>query len=183
MENMDKKYAPMEKAEWTEKVENLVKIIEKFLNDNGYKKDSVFLDDNALFQIISKVNQRKQYFVFFHQLDISDFKEVALNCFWFLKLKPISLQKDLLSVEQRFELSAINEKFVVYYLIKEFRALSDTLEKPQEEIDAFFDEEYIYELVYSFMYRDISKEALILLVETMSKALGFNPYVKGGVET
>ena len=35
---------------------------------------------------------------------------------------------------------------------------------------------YINELVYSFTYRDISKEALILLVESIAIFLGLDPY-------
>lgn len=45
-----------------------------------------------------------------------------------------------------------------------------------ENVDVFFDELYIKELEYSFTYRDISKEAMILLVETIAKGVGIQPY-------
>ena len=35
---------------------------------------------------------------------------------------------------------------------------------------------YLQEAIYSFEYRDISKEALILLVESIAVFLGLNPY-------
>lgn len=42
--------------------------------------------------------------------------------------------------------------------------------------------QYIRELVYSFKYRDISKEALILLVESIAVFLGLNPYANTTLE-
>ena len=37
---------------------------------------------------------------------------------------------------------------------------------------------YIDELVYSLTYRDVSKESLIMLVESMAVFLGLDPYAK-----
>lgn len=176
MPNGQLHYEELSRQEWEKEIQYILKIIEAFVQTNNIDKSNVSVNENVLFQIISKVHQRKQYFVFFHKLDMSDFKELALNCFWIIKLKPLSLRQESLTMEDRLELNSINEKFAVFYLMKKFRALAHDCEMSQERVDNFFDEKYIYELFYSFIYRDISKEAMILLVETIAKALGFEPY-------
>lgn len=170
-------YQGLSMPEWEKQINVLLELVNAFIQTNGIDKSSIIINENVLFQIISKVHQRKEYFIFFHKLDMSDFKEMALNCFWIIKLKPISVQQETIVIEKRLDLSFINEKFAIFYLIKKFRSLIDDNEMSQEKLDLFFNEKYVYELLYSFEYRDISKEALILLVETIAKALGFDPYM------
>lgn len=173
-----KQYMPLSDEKWKKQIETLNKIITAFVIDNGYNIEDIIIDESALFQIITKVDQRKQYFLFFHHLDVSDFKELALNCFWIIKLKPIVSKQPIEDDEKQMAFSSINEKFVVYYIIKEFRALLDVNRLPQIALDKMFNDEYIYELIYSFTYRDISKEAMILLMETIALSVGLNPYLK-----
>lgn len=150
-------------------------LITRFIVNNGYSIDDICIDEQAICAIINKVNQRKQYFIYFHALDMSDLKEVALYCFWYIKLHPISINYSKVSDTKIDMLNTINEKFAVFFLISELRALlksKQLSEKPLEYLSA----DYIKELVYTFTYRDISKEALIMLVETMAILMGLNPY-------
>lgn len=77
--------------------------------------------------------------------------------------------------DQMLAFESINPKFAAFLIIKELKALAKDQEQ-RNRIDAFFSHSYVYELIYSLTYRDISKEALILLVETMALAVGFKPY-------
>jgi len=149
-------------------------IAQAFIESNNYDPQKIHIDESAVFQIISKVDQRKDYFTFFHQLNISDFKELALNCFWIIKLRPLWYDDSDSDEQQKLNFESLNDKFALYMLIKKFRSLAN--DEQQEKIDHLFSHQYMYELIYSFTYRDISKEAMILLVETMALALGFQPY-------
>lgn len=157
-----------------EEIDRFDQIAQAFIQSNGYDPQKIHVDESAVFQIISKVDQRKDYFKFFHHLDISDFKELALNCFWIIKLRPLWYDDSDSEESQKLNFESLNDKLALYMLIKKFRALAD--DKQQEKIDCLFSSQYVYELLYSFTYRDISKEAMILLVETMAIALGFKPY-------
>ena len=157
-------------------IDRFTRIAQAFIQSNDYDPKKIHIDESAVFQIISKVDQRKSYFKFFHQLNISDFKELALNCFWIIKLRPLWYDDSDSEEPQKLNFESLNDKFALYMLIKKFRALANTNEELQNNINNLFSNQYMYELIYSFTYRDISKEAMILLVETMAIAIGFQPY-------
>lgn len=171
----DKKYYQhMKEDKIRKEIDRFEQIARAFIQSNGYNHKKIHIDESAVFQIISKVDQRKEYFKFFHHLDISDFKELALNCFWIIKLRPLRYDDSDSEEPQKLNFESLNDKLALYMLIKKLRALAN--DEQQEKIDCLFSSQYVYELLYSFTYRDISKEAMILLVETMAIAVGFQPY-------
>lgn len=168
-------YEYLSKSQWDKEISHFDVLISNFVEESGYSLDDFAVFETIIFQIITKVDQRKKYFVFFHHLDISDFKELALYCFWIIKLKPLFLVKPDATEDDKLAFDSINEKLALYKIINKFKSLAQN-DLQRKKIDDFFSKEYMYELVYSFTYRDISKEAMILLVETMAIALGFDPY-------
>lgn len=157
-------------------VERVCKWAKEFVAQNGYDFASLSISETAVYQMITKVDQRKQYFNYFHHLNISDLKEIALYAFWIVKLMPLQFKEgDAPNHDQMLAFESINPKFAAFLIIKELKALAKDQEQ-RNRIDAFFSHSYVYELIYSLTYRDISKEALILLVETMALAVGFKPY-------
>lgn len=172
----EKHYKPLDEKCWHSEISNFKCLVANFMESNGYSKDSVSIFETEVFQIITKVHQRKKYFEYFHHLNISDFKELALYCFWIIKIKPLHYDDNNATDQEKIVFKSINEKFALFYIIKTFRSLAGNDSNKQKRINAFFTEQYMYELIYSFTYRDISKEALILLVETMALALDFRAY-------
>lgn len=142
-----------------------------FLSSNQYIRENYHIDEEVLFVIGVKVEQRKEYYKIFHKSKLTVFQEIALICFWILKFHPITII-DFSPDDNNDEL--INEKFTLYFIVSFFRKLvpNDT-----NKISNVFFEEYMKELIYSFRYRDISKEAMVLLVETIAIALEINPYI------
>ena len=84
----------------------------------------------------------------------SEYKETALYCCWILKLRPFWIDESSRSSER------INEKFALHLYVS-------LLKKYNED----FSEEdgrnrlHIRELLYSFRFRDITKESMILMLE------------------
>lgn len=170
------KYVPISDEEKKKNIQALNALIGFFLKENDYVVDNLSVNVLALSRIVDKVHQRKQYFSYFHDLDMSELKQIALTAFWIIKLYPIDTVSNL-SKERQNDLKSINEKFALFYIIVYLKILyKDEHNDNAERIDKFFDDLYIRELEYSFTYRDISKEAMILLVETIAKGVGIQPY-------
>lgn len=177
-----KNYEEITDTERQEQLDTLLDFINDFITDNNYDIKCIYGNESTIYQVLNKVHQRKQYFKIFHNIDMSDLKELALNCFWIVKLKPICIDKNL-GENVKIELRSINEKFAIYYIIKVMRTLInkffDSVEEQKEaqnKLSEFFDELYIYELTYCLFYRDVSKEAFIMLIETIAKGIGIQPY-------
>ena len=170
-------------------VNSLYELAEKFFTNNFDSIDDVKklfgVNKNILYEVLNKVEQRKEYFQIFHSINISEFKQLALIVFWVIKLKPIFLRYNDEVIENDFVIDnpqndyvSINEAFGIYIIINGLRSLlnNSNNSSSDELINNFFTKEYINELRYAFYYRYISKEAMILLVETIAKAVGYEPY-------
>ena len=151
------------------------KLIEEFILSNNYDSSLISINDSALLSIIVKVDQRQKYFKFFHKLDMSEYKEAALNSFWYIKLCPLSIHIKNGEKETTSKYDSINEKLALYIILTTLRAMLKTSKISTEKLDKI-PQKYIEELIYTLTYRDISKEALIILVESIAIFLGLDPY-------
>lgn len=171
------RYQPLRENELQILWEKHKEIIESFVSNNQYDSNNIYINENIVMAIIAKVDQRRRYFKYFHGLDMSEYKEVALICFWYIKLQPICIvSKDVVAKDLRVY-DSINEKLAVYYLLATLRCMLNEKQLSTDLLDAL-PKKYINEMVYSFTYRDISKEALILLIESIAIFLGLDPYAK-----
>lgn len=156
-----------------------VSIIDTFLANNKVDNKLVHVDEDIVLSIIAKVDQRRKYFEYFHQLEMSEYKEMALICFWYIKLHPVSITQNVDS-HNSLAYSSINEKLAVNYMFSTYRSMLKTYGLSTKRLDSI-SKKYVRELIYSFTYRDISKEAMILLVESMAVMLGLDPYANVGI--
>lgn len=150
-------------------------IIESFIGYNKFEPKHIYINESKVLAIIAKVDQRKKYYEYFHGLEMSEFKEVGLICFWYIKLKPICISSKERSVKDDGELDAINEKLALYFIISTFRNILRRNNISTKVIDGL-PKAYLREILYSFEYRDISKETMVLLIESIAVFLGLNPY-------
>jgi hypothetical protein len=165
-------YREIDEAAALKEINRINGLFHLFLVSNGFN-DLVFkYSTSDLLLIIRKVDQRKHYFKEFHNIDMSELKEISLLCFWLTKFKPYRIENDSDSLHD-----SINEKFCVYLIIYTIRNILRLNNLDESPIN-YFSEEYIYEITYSLKFRDISKEALILLVETIALMCGIKPYQK-----
>lgn len=171
------RYTPLTEGEYKDLWQKHTDIIERFIKNNRYDPNDLYVNEKTVLSVIAKVDQRKKYFQYFHGLDMSEFKEVSLICFWYIKLKPICISNDSDSKRQSVGFEAINEKLALYYLLSTYRSMLNKQNLSTKVLDNL-PGEYIKEILYSFEYRDISKEALILLVESIAVFLGLDPYQK-----
>lgn len=160
---------PYEKLSLEELNDNANKIqnlFNAFLESNIGTTD-ILIDVNMqnLHEAIERTNKRKYYYAVFHRLKISEIKQLAILCFWFIKLKPFTV------LEEESELRTdVNEVFCLFCLLSMIKALVEeqggNYTKPNKNC--------IKDMVYAFKYQDITKEAMIIYFEAIASATGVN---------
>ena len=118
-----------------------------------------------LYRIAERIDQRKDYYLYFHSdeedsMYMSQAKEVSLFCYWFIKYKPLSYKS--FSDECHFfhdKGYTLNELYGAYVLMSFILGLN-------KDNCKYFNSSTINNLTYSLSNREISKESLILYVES-----------------
>ncbi|MDR1149408.1 MAG: hypothetical protein LBK66_12340 [Spirochaetaceae bacterium] len=118
-------------------------------------------------EIYRRIDQRADYYLYFHSnpespMRMSQTKEVALMVFWILKYKPLSLPAHKANELFIHKNCTINEYFAIYCIISYAKKISS-----RSDIISYFCQKNIDVIVYSFMHRDISKEAMICYVDSL----------------
>lgn len=140
--------------------------ITAYYHDNNNKRFSVSYTVNtlALREIVERVYQRKDYFCRYHSgMLMSEFKEIGLNMFWISKFKPFCISGDGYEEELAFN---INDDFALFFMLT---ALENLAKKMKLEYSSERLSGKLYnEILYSLCFRDLSKEALGIIVELVA---------------
>ena len=115
---------------------------------------NILISPSVMIEICERIEKRRVYFHVFYDCKMGELNEGSLMCFWILKLAPFT--------HHSIPANELNAKIALYlfYNILLYQAkknnkkinLSDSLSK---------------DLYYSFRFRDISKEAIMALSESM----------------
>lgn len=153
---MSEEYKRMTEQEYMAEVRNLDKLLQDFCAGSElWSYESVKTNKETLKDIIVRVHKRKHYFKVFHNKMItSEYKETALYCYWFLKLRPLWVDSDNKGAER------INEKFALHLYVSLLKKYNEDFSE-KDGINKL----HIKELLYSFRFRDITKESMILMLE------------------
>ena len=153
---MSEKYKWMTEQEFLDEVHNLDKLLHDFCEGSDlYPYESVKTNINTLRDIIVRVHKRKHYFKVFHnEMITSEYKETALYCYWFLKLRPLWIDPANKSSDR------MNEKFALHLYISLLKKYNEGFSESNG-----INRLHIRELLYSFRFRDITKDSMILMLE------------------
>jgi hypothetical protein len=151
------KYVPLTFPEKYAKIKGLLRLLEAYAKEYGINGHDIKYNKDSLFEIIDRVDKRKVYFrVFYEKIKegMSERNEAALYCFWILKFAPFfdATDPNLL----------INVGFAAYLLIKSIKF--DCMKRGTHKN---IPDKYIDDLKYAFRFRDISKESIMAIAETM----------------
>ena len=160
-------YQPPPPEETMNFLKNLDRYLALFLKESGILTEDVFVNRNLLIEVFNRVDQRSQYYRFFHsppngdETIMSQIKEVALTCFWIIKYKPFYQTQLAAEKYYRENTCTINEMLALYML--QSLMIQRASEGEKEKLKSnFFTKENNYVIIHNFMHRDISKEAFIL---------------------
>ena len=145
--------------------------MEKFVTKcaDKIKMESSEIETNymILLNVFIRIDERADYYQYFHSkneiMHMSTEKEVALAAYWIVKYKPFRLKS--ISKEEDFY---YNYKCTINEVIAAMLIISYLCEKIPKLKD-YYTENKINTLVYDLLNRDISKEALIMYVESYIK--------------
>jgi len=111
------------------------------------------VNSKSIAQIIDKVEKRRIYFHIFHNgMKMGELNEFALYCFWILKLCPFKHS----SVDN----GELNAKISLRLFIDVIYSVASRQNKK-----ANLESKIIQSIYYSFRFRDLSKEAIMLMAE------------------
>jgi hypothetical protein len=109
---------------------------------------------NVLYEIAERIEKRRVYFHIFYSVNMNELNEASLLCFWILKLHPFfssNVQSDIL-----------NAKIAVYLI---FTAASYSANAGGKHLNTA--DRLVENLYYSFRFRDLSKEAIMAIAESI----------------
>jgi hypothetical protein len=120
----------------------------------GVDTTEVIKSDDVLIEIIERVEKRRIYFhVFYNGCEMGELNEGALLCFWIVKLHPF--------YHPKINSNTLNAKIAICLYTNAIYYHSD-----KTKVEKRIPEQFINDLYYSLLYRDISKESLMILAES-----------------
>lgn len=160
--NESSTYEPMTDTELLSLLALLEEQFRRFVAYSGYPDDLKYsISRRDLVDAVMRVDKREAYFYYFHnKMEINERKKMALYVYWILKFKPFKVT-DNRYVDKKRE-SCVNEAFAVYMICSilfDADKLSDTSSKK---------ETFYKKLMYAFRFRNISIDAMLLLVESIN---------------
>jgi len=128
-------------------------------NETDIPRDRLFMSSDCMTNIIDLVERRRVYFHVFHGLEMSEWNEAALYCFWIAKLQPFA---DVPAPNSKARQSNdVNASIAVRLLCRVANKLRSKKGKARiENLN-------ISNLIHSFRFRDISKESVMALLEVL----------------
>ena len=158
------KYSPLELSEIAAEVHELEIVWGNFIKTYEKTPHSEFvLNKDDLLEVVERVDKRKDYYYYFHEIgdgNMSEYKEVALKSYWIIKLRPFQMVNPSSDLYEY-----VNERFALYLIFsilhRELQNTGRTLRLPSGR--------YLNDLLYSMKYHDISKEAMIDIVDSFAE--------------
>jgi len=138
-----------------EKIEEKAKLLLKWIweKDLETPREKLLQSDDSIRRIIDLVERRRVYFHVFHSINMSEWNEAALYCFWIAKLHPY-----LSKGKQITETNAIIAVRLLYNTVNRFR-------KKNGKSSVGYP--CMPNLIHAFIYRDISKESVMAIFEML----------------
>jgi hypothetical protein len=133
----------------------LCQYLQKFYARYGLKH--IPNDGAVLLDALERIEKRRVYFHVFHGFTMGESNEGALMCFWIIKLHPFH--------HPNVSSSILNACIAVYVLAS---VVNHVAKKQGKRVN--FSQKMADGIYYAFRYRDISKEAIMLLAESLVEA-------------
>jgi len=151
------KFGRLSKEIMAEKIAKLKEWI--WENESEIPRGRLSVSESCILDIIDLVERRRVYFHVFHGIDMSEWNEAALYCFWIVKLQPfIDIPPANTKGKQINEVNAIIAVRLLCRIVNTVRNVNGKDKLKQLSLG---------NLIHSFRYRDISKESIMVLFESL----------------
>jgi len=157
-----KKYVGLSHQEIGVIAKRLIDLFKSYIKEAKIGDHDMLCSSDSICDVIDRVDKRKVYFrVFYEKVKegMSERNEAALYCFWILKLAPF--------FDGTCPNTEVNINFAAWLLLASVKYSCNkngiaTVSLPDN---------YVNDLKYAFRFRDISKESIMALAETMYEVL------------
>ncbi len=142
----------------------IFEIVESFCNVSGLDVERIEYNYPTIKDIIVRLDMRLMYFHTYHnKMNINEYKLVSgLIIFWILKLRPFWVKIKTDDTKETINMATnINEQIALHIavgLLKEYN--QNFFENGKNLVG-----QYCKEMLYSFRFRDLSKESLYLMFD------------------
>jgi hypothetical protein len=117
--------------------------------------NDISAQDKVVYDIIERIEKRRIYFyIFYNGCEMGELNEGALMCFWILKLTPFTSLK--------IPISILNTRIALNVFFNMLFYIAKTRNKKVNCTS-----QIVNDLFYAFCYRDLSKEAIMALAESL----------------
>jgi hypothetical protein len=146
-------FSPLDKETLKSLLSKLNFYMSGFVTKSGISDLSI--QDTIVYDIFERIEKRRIYFhIFYNGCEMGELNEGALMCFWILKLAPFTSSK--------ISTSILNARIAVSIFFKMLFYVAQTKHKKVNSTKQIMDD-----LFYAFCYRDLSKEAIMAIAETI----------------
>jgi hypothetical protein len=146
-------FSPLDKETIKVLLSKLNRYISSFVSKSGIS--DLETQKDIVYDIFERIEKRRIYFhIFYNGCQMGELNEGALLCFWILKLTPFTSSKIATSV--------LNAKIAVSIF---FNMLFYVAELKKKRVNST--EQIMNDLFYAFCYRDLSKEAIMAIAESI----------------
>ena len=141
--------------------------LECYVNKTGdLNFADIEVDPILLTESFVRIDKRKDYFIIFHDdTDMNEIKETALLIYWLLKFRPFKVKEANILMHKKYR--HINEAFSLFLIYSVLKQESVC----HKNVIFHISKEYNDKLMYAFRYWDISKEALMLVLESLCEGM------------
>ena len=159
-------YKSLDKADLYDQINRVVELLEKYLETRSdIQLEDIACDYTGLSEIIIRIDKRNDYFAIFHDTEeINEVKRAALLSYWLLKFRPFTYKQSVGAGEK--EKANINNVFAVFILLS---AVNETVRRASRQFRP--SPEYLRKLTYAFRYWDLSKEAMMMIGESLCEGM------------
>jgi hypothetical protein len=146
-------FSPLDRETIKGLLSKLNSYISSFVSKSGISDLNAQYD--VLYDIFERIEKRRIYFyIFYNGCRMGELNEGALMCFWILKLMPFTSSKVPASI--------LNVKIALRIFFSMLFYAAQTKSKKVNSAKQIIDD-----LFYAFRYRDLSKEAIMAIAESL----------------
>lgn len=167
------RYGKMPEKNCLDRVNEILDAWERFWNLSQFDKFGWMprWSTYALSDVAIRVDKRKEYYAFFHDMKIKERKYAGLVAYWIVKFHPFSVDvrnPSELTPYQDWLIGTLNERFAAYLLYSAILGENSRSGKDAVPLTTKDKGSYYEALLYALRYRCITIDSMMLLVETMT---------------
>jgi len=158
------KYRTPDKRIIFKEFQKLEELFNEYLKNHGLEALKLPANQDLIqkiHEITIRVDKRKDFFFIFQkEIKLCEVREAALIAYWLIKIKPFKINDTLISNGKTHRINEGFAAFLILSAIKEARVREGITE-------INISDDYFNNLLYAFQYWDISKDAMMIIAETL----------------